>query len=120
MNKNFIHNALKLNAVDPTEKNYFISLGGIDYIFAGVLILIGIFVLVFFQKKARHNTDLYKKRQLEEYNKKRKIKETDYDKTGLYLPMWERAKRNAPFMIFATFIIIGVIWIIYTATGKTS
>lgn len=85
INKNiqYIEN---LKVVDPTDHTTFVSMGGIDYIIGALLIIIGITIFVLFNKKAKINAQIYKNKQLEQYNKNRNSKVTDYNRTKLFLP----------------------------------
>lgn len=116
INKNiqYIEN---LKVVDPTDHTTFVSMGGIDYIIGALLIIIGITIFVLFNKKAKINAQIYKNKQLEQYNKNRNSKVTDYNRTKLFLPFWEKTKFVTPIMLTITFIFVGVTWIIWTATG---
>ncbi len=103
--------------IDPARSTSFQSMGGVDYIIGALFILIGILIYVLFQKKAKLRANNYKKEQLEQYNKNRGTKVTDYNRTKLYLPFWEKVKYVSPIMLTVTFILVGAIWIIWSATG---
>lgn len=57
----------------------------ISYIFGPLFIVMGI-ACFFLYPKAKRKADEYRKDQLEEYNKVKKIKTSDYSRTGMYLP----------------------------------
>lgn len=104
-------------STSPTHGNSFTSLGGVDYIIGSIFILFGILIYFAFHKKAQRNHENYKQRQLEIYNKNRGTNVSDYSKTNLYIPFWQKAKLTAPIMLCLLFVIVGVFWIIWTATG---
>ncbi|NQZ66139.1 MAG: hypothetical protein HRT99_02925 [Mycoplasmatales bacterium] len=101
----------------PAESTSFQSMGGVDYIIGTLFILIGLVIYVLFQKKAKIRAEKYKQEQLVEYNKNRGTNVSDYKKTRLYLPFWEKVKFVTPIMLTITFILIGSLWIIWAATG---
>lgn len=101
----------------PTEKTSFSSQGGIDYIVGALFILIGLLIFVLFNRKSKEKAEDYKKRQLEKYNENHKTKISDYKKTTLYLPFWERVKQVSPVMLCVLFIIMGISFITWTASG---
>ena len=107
-------------SVDPSHGSSFVSQGGIDYLVGALFILLGIMVFILFQKKAKNKYEKYKQDQLDLYNKNRGTKVTDYKKTTLYVPFFEKAKFTAPIMFTILFITIGLLFIIWTATGSPS
>ena len=111
------HSGIIGGATDPSHGNSFTSLGGVDYIIGTVFILFGLLIYVLFQRKAKEKYEQYKKDQLALYNKNRGTNVKDYNKTNLYVPFWEKAKFSAPIMLTMLFIMVGVFWIIWTATG---
>lgn len=105
------------SATSPTHGNSFTSMGGIDYIIGSIFIVLGILVYFAFQRKSKAKYEAYKKSQLDLYNKNRGTKVSDYSRTSLYVPFWDKAKFTAPVMISLLFVIVGLFWIIWTATG---
>jgi hypothetical protein len=94
-------------------KDYkFVSIGGIDYVAGSILIIIGILVYIAFNSKAKKKAKYYKSKQLEQYNKNNKTNISDYKKTNLYLPFFEKIKFLAPSMISVTCVFVGLSLII--------
>lgn len=99
----------------PFQKTSFISNGAADYLLGAIFVLLSI-ICVLFISKAKRNMLSYKQKQLKEYNKNRPHKrdETNYDKTRLFLPFWERIKFFAPIFFFVLFAIMAVIFFVRT------
>ena len=98
-----------LGAENPFYTSSFTSNGGADYVIGGMCILLSILSLLFIPKVKGKMAD-YKKRQLEEYNKNRPGRKdaTNYESTGLYLPMFERMKYSSPVILCVLFLLVGV------------
>lgn len=105
------------SSINPFETQTFKSMGGVDYIIGSLFILIGLLIYVLFNRKSKTRLAEYKKEQLALYNKNRRTNVSDYSRTGLYVPFWERVKHSSPIMLTVLFILMGITWIVWTATG---
>lgn len=94
---------------NPFQETTFQSQGGIDYLIGALFVLLALSSLLFI-RKAKQRAEEYKKRQLKEYNKNRPTQrpETDYSRTRLYLPMFERMKFSAPIMLAVLFAAVAI------------
>lgn len=94
---------------NPFQETTFQSQGGIDYLIGALFVLLALSALLFV-RKAKQGAEDYKKRQLKEYNKNRPNQRpvTDYSKTRLYLPMFERMKFSAPIMMAILFAAVAL------------
>ena len=117
INIKLLASVIDTHGANPTQHTSFVDQGGIDYMLGALFILLGIGIFLVFNKKAKTKMLDYKKRQLEEYNKNRGTKVTDYSNTRLYLPFWERAKFITPIMLTALFVMVGIFFIVWTAKG---
>ncbi len=104
MNKIPLELAMHSGKIESTP---FYQSGNLDYVFGALFIVLGI-VLIFFYPRSKANAKKYKQRQLEEYKKQNPKASSDYEKTGMFLPPWERTKMFAPLFFSAVFIIIGI------------
>lgn len=103
-----------MNATNPFQRSgvgVFNWPDWVGYSFGSIFIALGIAVL-FYAPRAGRKARAYKARQLELYNEQHHRKETNYKKTGMYLPVWERVKQMAPVFFGVLFIIIGIAWIV--------
>lgn len=94
---------------NPFYGSSFKSLGTYNYLIGSIFILLAIGAALFI-KKAQLKAKDYKKKQLIKYNKNRPQQRdaTNYKKTGLYLPFWEKVKLSAPIMFTILFVIMGI------------
>lgn len=85
----------------------------VGYVFGALFILIGILCFTLISKSKR-KVEQYKQRQIDDYNTNHSTnkKLSDYNKVGLYLPSWEKAKSQMPVMLGLLMIIIGISWIV--------
>lgn len=99
----------------PFQKTAFISNGSADYLIGAIFTLLSILCILFISRAKRKMLE-YKKKQLKQYNKNRPNKRdvTDYDKTRLFLPFWEKAKFFAPVFFAVLFAIMAVVFFVRT------
>lgn len=119
MKQEFMHAVAKYSqVVDGSNPVNRVGVGAFDwpswvgYTFGSLLLVIGIAFFFLYNKRFQQRKEAYKKEQLAEYNKKYNKKETNYSRTGMYLPAWEKAKASFPAMIAVTLGFVGVAWIV--------
>lgn len=98
---------------NPFYESVFEPIGDYSYLIGAIFLLLAIASALFI-KKAQQNAEDYKKRQLIKYNENRPNQRpaTDYRKTKLFLPFWEKVKLSAPIMFLIVFLIVGITFIV--------
>ncbi|WP_051616797.1 hypothetical protein [Mycoplasmopsis sturni] len=82
---------------------------GFGVLFAFVAVCFVILYLTWGISKIRK----YKNQQLKDYGRNHPTKKhLAYDKTGMYVPSWQRAKYTSPIFAGVTFGIISVVFIV--------
>ena len=99
------------NPFDKTDVTFLNIEPWVGYTFGSIFILLGIAVW-FLYPKSKRKADDYKKQQLIEYNKQKNRNETSYERTGMFLPPFEKAKMFAPVFFGIIFIFMGISWIV--------
>lgn len=103
-----------MNSTNPFERGKvanFLWPDWVGYSFGTIFIILGLVILTFIPR-AKRNASIYRKRQLEEYNKQNKSQITDYKKTKMFLPPWERTKYFAPTFFGVLFIFVGIAFMV--------
>lgn len=96
---------------NPFYKTAFVSNGYADYLIGALFVLLCILCILFISKAKRRMLE-YKQKQLKQYNKNRPHKRevTDYNKTRLFLPFWEKVKFFAPIFFAVLFAIMAIVF----------
>ncbi|CAM9150794.1 hypothetical protein MYMA111404_04160 [Mycoplasma marinum] len=89
------------------ETTTFFKNGTSDYIFGALFIVLALAIFSFYSK-TKKNAKEYKKKQMIEFKKQNPKSTNEYEKTGMFLPPWERTKLFAPIFFGLVFIIIGI------------
>ncbi|WGI36880.1 hypothetical protein [Mesomycoplasma lagogenitalium] len=101
--------------VAPLRPNDYSGLPSwMNYLFGSLFLILGI-AIFFLYSKTKSNAEKYKNKQLIEYKKQNRIKESTivkYEDTKMYLPIWEKTKQFAPIIGGLTLCIIGIAWIV--------